>query len=45
MSAFTHKFFDDVRALVPPIIEDKSRYGDIQKMRKYLIQLGSSTPL
>ena len=45
MSSFTHKFFDEVRALVPPIIEDKPRYNDIQVIRKYLIKLGSTTPL
>jgi histidine ammonia-lyase len=45
MSSFTHKFFDDVRGLVPPIVEDKPRYGDIQKIRKYLIGLGATTPL
>jgi histidine ammonia-lyase len=45
MSSFTHKFFDEIRALVPPIVEDKSRYNDIQKIRKFLIRLGSSTPL
>jgi histidine ammonia-lyase len=45
MSSFTHKFFDDVRALVPAIVEDKPRYNDIQTIRKYLIKLGSSTPL
>ena len=45
MSSFTHKFFDEVRALVPPIIEDKPRYHDIQVIRKYLIGLGATTPL
>jgi histidine ammonia-lyase len=45
MSSFSHRFFDEVRALVPPIIEDKPRYKDIQLIRKYLITLGSSTPL
>ena len=45
MSSFTHKFFDEVRALVPPIIEDKPRYNDIQVIRKYLIKLGSTTAL
>ncbi len=45
MCAFTHKFFDDVRAIVPPIIEDKPRYDDIQMIRKYLLKLGASTPL
>jgi len=45
MSSFTHKFFDDVRAIVPAIIEDKPRYQDIQKIRKYLVKLGSSTQL
>jgi histidine ammonia-lyase len=45
MSTFSHKFFDGVRALVPPIIEDKPRYNDIQVIRKYLIKLGSSMPL
>ncbi|HYI79180.1 MAG TPA: aromatic amino acid lyase, partial [Chryseolinea sp.] len=45
MSSFTHKFFDEVRALVPAIVEDKPRYNDIQVIRKYLIKLGSTTPL
>jgi histidine ammonia-lyase len=45
MSSFTHKFFDEVRALVPAIVEDKPRYNDIQAIRKYLIKLGSTTPL
>jgi histidine ammonia-lyase len=42
MCAFTHRFFDDVRAIVPPIVEDKPRYDDIQMIRKYLLKLGSS---
>lgn len=45
MSSFTHKFFDEVRALVPAIVEDKPRYQDIQIIRKYLIKLGSSNLL
>jgi histidine ammonia-lyase len=45
MSSFTHKFFDEVRALVPPIVEDKPRYKDIQIIRKYLIKLGSTNLL
>ncbi len=45
MSSFSHKFFDEVRALVPPIVEDKPRYKDIQLIRKYLVTLGSSMPL
>ena len=42
MCVFTHRFFDDVRAIVPPIVEDKPRYDDIQMIRKYLLKLGSS---
>ena len=42
MSSFSHKFYDEVRALVPPIVEDKPRYKDIQLIRTYLIKLGSS---
>src|SRR5687767_4902238 len=45
MSTFSRHFFDEVRALVPPIMEDKPRYQDIQLIRKYLVRLGSSTPL
>lgn len=45
MSSFSHKFFDEIRALVPPIIEDKPRYKDIQVIRKYLIKLGASASL
>ena len=45
MSSFTHKFFDEVRALVPPIVEDRPRYNDIQLIRKYLVKLGSTMPL
>lgn len=42
MSSFSHKFFEEVRALVPAIVEDKPRYKDIQLIRTYLIKLGSS---
>lgn len=45
MSSFTHKFFEEVRAIVPAIIEDKPRYKDIQQIRKYLVKLGASMPL
>jgi histidine ammonia-lyase len=45
MSGFSLKFYEDIRQLVPPIIEDQSRYVDLQKVRKYLIKLGASTPL
>ena len=42
LSPFSHSFYENVRAIVGPIIEDKPRYADIQLIRKYLIQLGSS---
>src|SRR5688500_7911672 len=42
MSSFTHKFFDEVRELVPAIVEDKPRYKDIQLIRGYLVKLGST---
>jgi len=42
MSSFSHKFFEEVRALVPAIVEDKPRYKDIQLIRTYLVKLGST---
>ncbi len=42
LSPFSHSLYEQVRAVVGPIVEDKPRYGDIQSIRKYLIQLGSS---
>jgi histidine ammonia-lyase len=42
MSTFSHKFFNEVRELVPAIVEDKPRYKDIQLIRGYLIKLGST---
>ncbi|MBA4054207.1 MAG: histidine ammonia-lyase, partial [Marivirga sp.] len=45
LSTFAHKFYEEVRALVAPIMEDKPRYNDIQLIRKYLITLGSAVKI
>jgi len=45
LSSFTHKFYEEVRAVVGPILEDKPLYKDIQAVRKYLVTLGSTTKL
>ncbi len=45
LSSFAHKFYEEVRGLVPPITEDKPRYHDIQSIRKYLVALGSSVKI
>lgn len=45
LSTFAHAFYDDVRKLVPPIIEDKPRYHDIQAIRKYLTHLSTHVEL
>ncbi|MEJ7644397.1 MAG: aromatic amino acid ammonia-lyase [Chryseolinea sp.] len=42
LSPFSHSLYENVRSIVGPIVEDKPRYRDIQSIRKYLIQLGSS---
>jgi histidine ammonia-lyase len=42
MSSFSHKFFNEIRELVPAIVEDKPRYKDIQLIRGYLMKLGST---
>jgi histidine ammonia-lyase len=42
MSSFSLKFFNEVRELVPAIVEDKPRYKDIQLIRGYLVKLGST---
>ena len=42
---FSHSFYENVRAIVGPIVEDKPRYNDIQAIRKYLISLGSSVKI
>lgn len=42
---FSHNFYENVRAIVGPIVEDKPRYNDIQAIRKYLVSLGASVKL
>lgn len=42
LSTFAHRFYEEVRTLVGPIVEDKPRYNDIQSIRKYLVSLGST---
>lgn len=45
LSTFAHKFYEEVRSLVGPIVKDEPRYKDIQSIRKYLITLGSALKL
>jgi len=45
LSTFSRKFYEEVRSLVGPIVEDEPRYKDIQSVRKYLLTLGSSISL
>jgi histidine ammonia-lyase len=45
LSSFTTKVYEEFRALVGPVLEDKPRYNDIQTIRKYLVNLGSTFPL
>ena len=45
LSTFAHGFYEEVRNLVGPIINDEPRYKDIQSVRKYLITLGASIKL
>jgi histidine ammonia-lyase len=39
LGSFTHKMYNDVRAIMPAIVEDQPRYKDIQKVRQYLLSL------
>jgi len=45
LSTFTTKVYEEFRALVGPVLEDKPRYNDIQIIRKYLVNLGASFPI
>lgn len=45
LSAFTQKVYQDIRDLTGPIVDDQPRYKDLQKVRKYLFELGSSITL
>lgn len=45
LSTFAHRFYEEVRTLVGPIVEDKPRYNDIQSIRKYLVSLGSAVKI
>ena len=45
LSSFAHRFYEQMREIAGPIVEDKPRYKEIQAVRKYLITLGSSIEL
>lgn len=45
LSSFTTRIYEEVRALVPTIQEDKPQYKSIQSVRQYLITLGSTLTL
>lgn len=38
LSTFSHRIYEEVRAIFPKFIEDSPRYKDIQKIKEYLIQ-------
>jgi histidine ammonia-lyase len=42
LSSATHRVYDDVRSIVPAFVEDEPRYGALQQVRKYLVNLNSS---
>ncbi|MDH4088959.1 MAG: aromatic amino acid ammonia-lyase [Cyclobacteriaceae bacterium] len=45
LSTFSHRFYEEVRSVVGPIIEDEPRYKEIKLIREYLITLGSTVKL
>jgi len=45
LSSFSHTLYENVRQLVGPIVEDKPRYQDIQRVRQYLLKLGATIKL
>ena len=42
LSSFTHKMYNDIRAIMPPIVDDKPRYKDIQLVRNYLLNFDTT---
>ena len=45
LSPFSHSLYENVRAIVGPIVEDKPRYNDIKLIRQYLLKLGAAVKL
>jgi histidine ammonia-lyase len=44
LSSFTHKMYNEIRVIMPPIIEDQPHYKEIQRVRKYLLEMETSLP-
>jgi histidine ammonia-lyase len=42
LSPFAHTLYENIRQIVGPIVEDKPRYQDIQRIRQYLLKLGAT---
>jgi histidine ammonia-lyase len=42
LSTRTMQLYEEVRVILPPILDDKPHYHDIQRLRSYMLKLGSS---
>jgi histidine ammonia-lyase len=38
LGAFTHKIYQDIRAIFPKFIDDAPRYADVQRIKAYLMR-------
>ena len=38
LAGFSHKVYEEVRAIFPKFIEDSPRYKDLQKIKEYLLK-------
>lgn len=41
LSSFAHTMYNEVRAIMPAIVEDQPRYKEIQRVKQYLLSLKS----
>jgi histidine ammonia-lyase len=42
LSSFTHKMYNEIREIMPAIVEDQPRYKDIQRVKNYLLALDTT---
>lgn len=42
LSSFTHKMYNEIREIMPAIIDDQPRYKDIQSVKKYLLNFDTT---
>jgi histidine ammonia-lyase len=45
LSSFTGKFYDEIRKISDPIVEDQPQYKNLPLVRNYLLHLGSTVQL